>query len=270
MDKRTIEGIESCRPGSVDLQAPEQAEVARQVAADPQVRAHYDRVQQFDAAVRQSLDRVEVPVGLAARIVAALAAAESGGSHLAGVTAALEQPPADEPNAPAVAAASKLPTAWSRRQWLGTLATTAAGLALALVLSRWLGTHELAPIDELAQDWQQLLGERWQDLAKVPRGFAFPPGILGVPGGWQYVADKRLPARGVAYQLHGEHGREALLYVMPLDWPEAPPAPALEPQSTTGGAAIGYWRRGDKLYVLVAPNAASYRQFVSSSPVPVA
>ena len=72
IDRRIIEAIEACRPGSGDLRGADLADVARLVDADPEVRGLYDRVQHWDAAVTSAMQEVSVPAGLAERILARL------------------------------------------------------------------------------------------------------------------------------------------------------------------------------------------------------
>ena len=72
MERRIIEGIESCRPGSDDLLAPELADVAQCIEFDSQAGDAYQRAQKWDASVSRAMEQVEVPAGLSERILAAL------------------------------------------------------------------------------------------------------------------------------------------------------------------------------------------------------
>jgi hypothetical protein len=74
----------------------------------------------------------------------------------------------------------------------------------------------------------------------------------------------------VAYELtHGKAGK-AMLYVARLSRPELQTSPPLSPQPGSVGQAIGYWRSGDIVYVLVAPDGLRYQAFVRSSSAPLA
>ncbi len=291
MDKRIIEGIEACRPGSEDLQSPEMSNVARQVQHDPEVAQFYERVQQWDAAISAAMDQVSVPSGLADRILLRLRSADST---------------PDEPEQPAilngavVAAAltvdqSSLATStlsaasvsmgahdaaggraqstfsrWSRRQWLAAFSTIAAGILVAAFLSTWLPGRADMPLEEIAETWRQQLGPAWHDAQHAPGDFAVPPAILARPAGWQWIVTHG-SGRGVAYELQDRTGAKAVLYVVRLSRPELPTAPPLGPQMTTGGKAVGYWQSAGRVYVLVVPgDDRSYRSFINSSPVPLA
>jgi hypothetical protein len=61
-----------------------------------------------------------------------------------------------------------------------------------------------------------------------------------------------------------------MLYVARLSRPELQTSPPLSPQPGSVGQAIGYWRSGDVVYVLVAPDGLRYQAFVRSSSAPLA
>lgn len=255
MDKRILESIESCRPGSQDLESIELADVAARVEQDANVRAVYERVQRADKALRRAMEQVAVPTGLAERILAQLKAAEEP------VTVA---PRAD------------VPERRDRREWLraGLVATVAASV-LAAVFWGWLQGGSEDSLESLAEAWGQQLEERgetaWQPNAKSPRGFAPPEAITPLPEGWEMAGwqwiDREKTA--VAYRIADGQGGKALLYVTRLQDAESPMAPLASPQLRTGGKAIGYWRTGRLTYVLVVPER-NYRMFVRSAGGPIA
>ena len=49
--QRLWEAMESCRGGIDDLSDPEFAELAEQLAEDPQLRVHFQRLQEADGAI---------------------------------------------------------------------------------------------------------------------------------------------------------------------------------------------------------------------------
>lgn len=275
MDKRTIEGIESCRPGSDDLRQLDLSDVARHLAQDAEARACFERTQQWDAKVAAAMHQVEVPGGLAARLLTTLARS-SADAHLASSQAVgevLQEVDSTSGSAvtvlrPEVPVSSEsTPARWSRRQWIGTLTTVAAGLLLSLLLSN-LRIGENEPLENIAGAWQKALGADWRDMQHAPGGFPLPGGLMGTPSGWQWI-DRQMQVQGVAYQLQDAHGRMATLYVVHLDRPDAPSVPPLHPQAASVWA-VGYWQRGKNVYVLVTRDAATYRRFVNPSPAPLA
>jgi hypothetical protein len=274
MEKRIIEGIEACRPGSEDLHSPELSDVARAVQQDPDVRALYERVQKWDAAISSSIDQVPVPQGLAERILdrlrlaAAAPASQEKAALLNGVAAAATSNLAVS-SAP-VDRVQKTSSRWSRRQWLAGFASIAATLLIAAFLSSWLPSGTDVPLEEIAQGWSDELGADWQDIERSPREFAVPAAVLASPTAWQWIGS-HAAGGGVAYRLQDKNGRQAMLFVVRMSRPGLPSAAPVDPQSNTAGKAVGYWQSGQLVYVLVVPgDERNYRTFVSSSPPPLA
>lgn len=268
MDKRIIEGIEACRPGSEDLRSPDLADVARQIAQDPEARAYYERVQAWDARIAAAIHEVSVPAGLSERILDRLRqetvrdAGDSGtGEIVPAVVGSLEDD----------AQVTRDNTSrWSRRQWLAGFATMAATLLAVAFLSSFFPSRVHEPLEEIAEGWFQQLTPNWQDAAHLPTDFAVPAAVVGSPTGWQWIAS-RAGGGGVAYRLQNARGATAMLYVVQMSRSELPTNPPAQPQSTTQGKAVGYWQSGARVYVLVVTgDERSYRTFVASSPVPLA
>jgi hypothetical protein len=289
MDKRTLEAIESCRPGSEDLRAPELRDVARQLEHDSDAQTRFERIQRWDAKIVDAMQRVDLPVGLAARLLATLARRESPQGQPSTCDSrctSAHAPPrgepcsadfgeamgsiANSPKAESRANVSNPPVSggWSRRQWIGTLTTVAAGLLLAVVLNRVLRTSDSQPLENIAGAWQKALGPAWREMREAPRGFEVPAGVTGKPAGWQWI-DPQFQVRGVAYQLQDAQGSTATLYVARLERLDDPRSPPPHPQSTSVWA-VGYWQDGKNVYVLVTRDEATYRRFVNRAPAPLA
>lgn len=276
MDKRTIELIECCRPGSDDARTVETGELVERMRIDPEARALYERVQQWDAAVSEIMQEIEPAADFQSRLLATLSlpasvAAPPAAGDSAGLPALDEALRVTAANGSVTWAGSTEATTarWSRRQWIGTLSTVAAGLALALVLNSVLRSPQDTPLDEMAGEWQTALTDEWRDMEQAPRGFAVPAGFVGRASSWQWIG-KALQGRGVAYQLRDAQGAAATLYVVQMDRPEEPSAPPNRPQSTTGGRAVGYWQHAGKVFVLVTSSEASYRRLVQPATAPLA
>jgi hypothetical protein len=277
MDKRTREGIEACRPGSDDLHSTELSDVARQVERDPDARAFYDRVQKSDAAIAGAMERVSVPQGLCERLLGALDTSEQACDRslaravdgaVASASAA-HAPAADAPEVAADKPSIAGDSPWSRRRWLGACSAIAATILVAAVLSTWLATSAPVALEDVADSWFEQLTPQWQEIARAPRGFAVPAAVLATPTSWQWIARQSEP--GVAYQLQSPSGHKAMLYVVRMSRPELPGGPPTRPQSATGGRAVGYWRSGQSVYVLVVPgDERSYREFINPAAAPLA
>jgi hypothetical protein len=266
MDKPIREGIEACRPASDDLQSPDMTDVARAVQDDPEARLAYERVQQWDAAMAQSMDQVGVPAGLAERILARLRSAAGETSLLAGAVA----PASDNGEATLEVRVATAPTraGWSRRHWVGAAVSGIVAAALVIAVGYWLQPDSDLPFDLLADQWAGQLSNDWQQAARAPRDFAPPATVLVSPGRWQWI-DRFTTVPVVAYELV-HHKERAMLYVAKTTRPNLPGAPPQRPQSNTGGRAIAWWQSGSHVYVLVVDDERSYRAFVQPSTTPFA
>lgn len=278
IDRRTLEGIEACRPGSDDLQSPQLSDVAREVESNPEAQAAYRRVQAWDAAIAGALEQVPLPAGLAERILDQLKAgqpAAAGKTISASMNSALAVP-ADGASAESDASPSCVRSPWlqlrpgSRRRWLAAASAVAATVLVAVLVARHLRSDVDTPVETMADVWLAGLGSQWHDMHEAPPDFEIPSAIMAEPAGWQRLA-RVAGGRGVAYQLVHRNAGTAKLFVVRLAVAGLPASPPATPQSSTGGKSIGYWRSGAHLYVLVVEgNERSYRAFVNSSRMPLA
>ena len=267
MEKRIIESIEACRPGSDDIAAPDMVDVARHIQQHPQVRLHYERVQEWDTAVSATMEEVGVPEGLAERILDRL---RSQAAVSTSTTRSSGSPPPVEDSAALMLPSQVLASRWSRRQWLAGFTAIAATILVAAFLTVWFPGDRDVPLEDIAEGWLEELGANWQDAEQAPREFRLPGAITASPTGWQWLA-KHSSAQGVVYQLQDRAGATGHLFVVRLTRAGLPATPPSSPQSNTAGKAVGYWQTGDTVYVLVVPgDERDYRAFVSSSPVPLA
>ncbi|MGD9722387.1 MAG: hypothetical protein AB7O59_12860 [Pirellulales bacterium] len=285
IDRHTLEQIDACRPGSVDLQSAELADLQRQVAEDPQVQSVYARTQKWDAAVVAATQRVAVPDGLADRILQALARSATvlpasagqpaaGGLATAIATAASagtfasseSQLVAPEPKPEPATRKAR----FSRRDWLAIGAAVAATVVVATFVSQFVAFGEEATIESMADEWLAELEPKWLNMQTAPRGFAVPGAITAEATGWQRIGQIG-QVRGIAYKLAHATAGTARLFVVRLSKGGVPGAPPAAPQSTTGGKSVGYWQAGGLVYVLVVDgNVRNYRAFVSSAGMPLA
>ena len=247
-DPRFLEAIEVCRPGSDDLSDPELAFVAARMAADPALRAIYDRLQRLDAKVSDAFRDVPLPDGLAGRILDRLAVAAPDRAT----------PDEDVPlvQAPPPSASAKPQPRISRR-WLlagaGSLAAAAAVL-VAVVLFPQPTVHDKVEILDFAMDYFEADGPRRVEgdrVADVPPPDDYPiSGVLqNSQTRWRRVSDF-LDRRGVAYDLARPGAAGATLYVVRCPAPGLPAAPPLRP-SFTRNRSTAAWQQGALLYVLV-------------------
>jgi hypothetical protein len=255
------------------LLARDLSEVARRIEDDPQARLVHQRIEQWDTAIRQSIEEVPVPPGLAERILERLRAARpdeaagaSGGLLSRSVSVALQS---DASSGETQLAPPSTARGWSRRHWVGAAAAALVAGVLVIAVGNWLRPASEVELPVLADQWRERLGDDWQQIARAPENFAVPPSLLVAPQRWQWI-DQFTTVPVAAYELvHAKAGR-AMLYVARMSRAGLPSAPPVSPQSNTGGRAVAWWQTGDRVYVLVVDDERSYRAFVRPSAVPLA
>jgi hypothetical protein len=259
MDKRLIEGIESCRPGSDDLHADEMADVRQRVERDPAAAEAYLRAQRWDAAVTSVLEEVHVPEGLASRLLAGLQAENNVAAREHQMTACTAVP-------------SVRGRPWRRRwvAWSSAVAIAAGAVAVFVASDLWRPASSV-PWEEMADGWLAMLDPSptsWRDVDQSPREFRVPAEIVATAAGWQPIGKSK---HAVAFKLVRADGASAMLYIVRGSDSSLPAAAPADAQSTTGGKAVGYWQRGGFTFILVVPgDQRSYRQFVRATATPLA
>ena len=248
IDRRIIEAIDACRPGSNDLDAPEMNDLARQVKDNRRVAAVFESLQRWDAKIDHAIGNVPVPEGLEAPILARLG------------PGALQQTVA----APAAAGPARWP---GRRSWLAL--AVAASLAMVLATA-WYWTRNVpVTADNLwgqVDNWrQQIDPSAWRSASSAPEGYPASPRVIGRRFGWQPVG-----AGVVAYNLAGPGAAPAVLLVVRArvdGLPRRPPTRA----TWTQNRSLAAWQSGRLLYVLVVDGPpAGYRRLLDLRRPPLA
>jgi hypothetical protein len=259
MDRRTIEIIESCRPGSDDLRDPQFADAAHEIDQDTTAARFYDQTQRQDARIVGAIDQVPVPPGLAERILARLEEHDQA-------VAATEQIIA----ATAETQVRLAITPKSRRRWVQAVAATAAIVVVAITFGHFMRPASQPPLELVAAEFLAELGavnSDWQPMTQAPATAPFPDGVAGTATGWRRLSRGVATAYRVAHPVSGS----AVLFVSRMTSENLPGSPPADPQSATGGQAIGFWKVGPRVYMLVVPgNARNYRAFLHAGPTPVA
>lgn len=255
-DRKLLQRIDACRPGSEDRHDPELAPLAEEAAGE--ARELYERVSMWDQAIGEALENVRVPPGLSDRLLARLAAEQT----VAAAEAVSE-----------TCATSAMPTANTvpRRHWLrwSIGLAAAASIAGAAVIGSWLGQPALTA-DSIRE--QALLFAQQEEpypgkiLAKLrPIDYPLSRHVYRLPGTiWRPVYNfmDQDGLNGVAYELMFR-GSTATLYVVPapeVDVPRVPPARLGTP---TGGRSAVAWQENGLLYVLVVQGSdRDYQSFV--------
>jgi hypothetical protein len=281
MDQHKIrQMIDACRPGSDDVHAPDFAAVAELIERDARSRRLYDRTQRLDIAIGAAFQDVEVPEGLAQRLLAAAVAAqrqsaepiaddplpiEPSSSELP-ASAAFDTErlsAAPDSTSPAETIVSPASQSKSRKRfgWKSIAAgagTLAAVAALALVAVFFLPRSP----SEVSQDEIAKLAAEWTDAALLNQWNQNPAAAPAQ----KYPVDSSLRASVQSWQrLRTRYDSQAVVYSLaPIGQPyvlqvtvrtnekfAVLASPPSRPFSTTGGLSIGAWQRDGVLYVLI-------------------
>jgi hypothetical protein len=278
MDQREASDmIEACRPGSADVDLPEMAALAEQLAANPDLRRRYEQTQRLDARLVDAIGDVPVPQGLRERMLLAVRAGGVGdrdqapGDTLAASLATRFSRAADSEN---IAASSAIR---SRRRTFIAIAAVAAAL-LIFFGGYWFWPRRPAftydRLLTLGGQWfaQMRAHADWQPLPphEIVRDYPPPDAIRTHPDRWADVSDL-IGTPACAYGLTTFDGRRAVLFVIYQPAEIANSTPALTPASSTGGLTIGCWQSGNLAYVLAVEGTdRSYRSLLNETAPPLA
>jgi hypothetical protein len=231
-DERIIEAVEVCRPGRDDMSDPVLVELLEELAVNPELAEHCERLQQCDANLVSAFQSVPVPDGLDRRLLARL-----------------EQAAEETPAATPIRPKHRL-----RRRLLvgGGFAVVAASLVIAAMV------YYSSPPYTQSSVLQQSVAFFQVDLADPgefvehsppPEAYPLSRSVARVQQiQWRPIGDF-LGRKGVAYDL--PVGCRATLYVVRQTVPGLVTNPPLRPQKNTGGLSAATWQEGDLLYVLV-------------------
>jgi len=244
-DERIIEAIEACRPGRDDVGDPALADLAAELAVNPDLAQHYERLQQLDANLGSAFQNVPVPDGLDQRLLARLQQAQAENVPL--------QAEEGERIGSDMATVMR-PNRLSRRR---ILAVGGFAAAAVLVIAATVHIYNSRPYtrDGVLEDSVAFFevespnpGEL-VDRTPPPEGYPFSRSVGRVPQmQWRSIG-KFLGRTGVAYDL--PVCDRATLYVVRQKVPGLAANPPLRPQKDTGGFSAATWQEGELLYVLV-------------------
>jgi len=269
-DPSILEAMEACRPASDDCADPALASLAAKMESDPALRDLYTRLQRVDSVVGDAFRDVPVPDGLAERIMQRLASAR-GGPVASAVEAAAEPAATEEPAAATAGRRERV-----SRRWLlagaGVVSTVLAASVLVAVFFPWPEPepYTRSQVWELAIEFSageaDVVGELIS-VAQPPGEYPFSRDVLPLPDiRWRRI-EGFLGCQGVAYDMLGEGGTAATLYVVECSVPDLPSLPPpLGPSLATGGRSVAAWQSGESgelLYVLVVHGGVrAYRSFL--------
>jgi hypothetical protein len=239
--RKTRDAIESCRPGSADLAAPEMAKLAAEVEQDPAIRAEYERVQRQDGTVARAFEQVPIPEGLPQRLLAALAASADSASSAQVMNATEETILPAAPPAPVT----------SRRWWIASISVAATALIATGLCAWWFWKTPLTS-DQLAQKAQQWTDEvlGLNESSWKPFDSAQFPDLHWQPSRQRVMSTSLDPQAYVFDFRSGGNSRLLLFRVKTSQTIPLPNLPYLA-LSSTGAWRQGAWREGDVIFVAV-------------------
>jgi hypothetical protein len=252
VDAQWLEMIDACRPGRSDHLLADLKPLAEAMAGDPKLADCFDRIQQFDAAIVDSIDDVPLPAGLAQRVLASL---EAASADLPVMVPYL-------PAAPAAAPAKRS----NRRTWLvsGVAAVVACAASLLIGFCFWepattdVGMEEIAEAARLLHEQDHDAWGRLVEDIPAPANFPLGPYLAVSPRSpWRALKRTFLGREGIAYELTAPRQVRATLFVLSaagsLTAPQLQPLPAMpiDGMQNTAGRTTATWSDGTRLYVLV-------------------
>ena len=250
-------GIESCRPGSDDLQLPEMSHVANAIAADPALEECYHDVQEWDTNVAAAFRDVPAPEGLQERLLAALAE---------------QRLDVDEKPEPPAKTVSRRDDS-SRRLWIGGALAASLLIALGVSATVWNWSTPVAVETWVATvtELHGSLPDAWKTAEAAPSdrpSFARLQRDVSVLG-WMPIKSK-FDSSAVAYRLEHPRGATATLFVFrpaAID-PNLPLAPPAEPSQRNSRLTTGVWTSDGLVYALVVDGGREqYQGFLRSNSV---
>jgi hypothetical protein len=255
-DRRILEAMDACRPGSDDVGDPGLAPLAAELAANAEFEELFTRLQKLDATLAGAIQDVPPPAGLADRLLVRLATSEAVEGRVSADMAA-------------VAAVGGTVAPASRRlrnhyfRWVVAASVLAAVAVPALVaVLQWRAAHQFTPQSVVSEGLGFYVSEtrgpaQFVDDVAPPSALPLSRAVLPLRGVRWRAIQGFLDRAGLAYDLAGPGGAQATLYVVRRTVAGAPAAPPVCPFLATGNCSTSTWQEAGLLYVLVVRGDAS-------------
>ncbi len=234
--------VDACRPGYADWEMSELAALREQLD-DQELRAVLERSQQFDAWVQEHLHDVEVPEGLADRLLAGLS-----------IGALQDDLPDDARCAPG-ADQIDVDRRFDWRTMLALAMSMAAVVAFVVALTVWDRPREVfsaGQLQGLALSWpDEISSAGWRAIDDPTFSGSPPNSPLGrAVRRWKVV---ELPevSQVIGYQLPGVGPAMAYLFEIPARRANVSAVTPPRRPFATQGVCVGIWKQGSSVYVLV-------------------
>ncbi len=280
--RRLLEAIDACRPTSAgdetgDLDRSESEFLAEHLRQQPADRALLENSQAFDQGVRRHIEEVDVPVGLADRILTAVGQQATGDVVGKAVDAAADVEPAAET---VELAARATPTNGSSQRmrrgllWVGAPLAAAAGIYLLVTSLTARATLSGSEIETAAGFWLEEQTQRaTRPFASAPRDYPPSPRVNVAANTTTWANIRSFLGRtGVVYYLRNAAGDTASLIVIPHAG-SSPQSPRLDVSANapitpvfTMGRTTDVWIENKLVHVLVVNgDRAAFDRFMGRS-----
>ncbi|MEX0938144.1 MAG: hypothetical protein WDZ59_09825 [Pirellulales bacterium] len=251
MDKRLLEQLEACRPGSSDLSLPEMSQLAARLASDPEVAAHAARIQHSDAKFRLAFQEVDVPDDMKDRLLQRLAI--------------------EAKSTPAEGPVESAKANWRIRRW-AIAAVCLAATIVGLLTAWWaIPNHpELTDenVEQIAEGWFLLVDQAgtWHQDKRVSEQYPVSPRVRGKVRRWMPLPAVAYDRDAVAYDLTPSVGGPRItLIVLRAKVEGLMNRPDPSPPYTQK-RSISAWQSGNLLYVVqVEGRELDYSRYVDTS-----
>lgn len=263
-----LTALDAHHPGESLADDPALVDVARALENDAAARRLRERVERADRRIGAAMQAVDVPAGLAERLLAGLPAMECETKPVASDSAAADA----SADAVQIASRSGSGRRWRRRAFLAGGVAAIAG-AVMLAIHFWPKPLEPWSADEVLD---AAIALYTRDVRTAGRPLAERPGdlppsdeLVNLPQNtlWRRIEDALAGSDAVAYDIELFPGgsRGTLYAFSPLaevtGLPDAPPQVPATP--TTQGVCAAAWKHRGVIYVLVVEGGPrEYKQFL--------
>lgn len=247
-----IEALEACRPGSDDLADPQMAQLQAHIARDPELDDLHARLQKLDVQLAGALFDLDVPPGLADRLLARLSE-----TAVASEVEPVESRPCGGIAAVSVARVAVRRTGWLARSRRWLVASAALAMVLVVAVALWpRGPAQYtagAVLEAAVEFFHNDPGGEAKLVSQASPPWAFPYSRALISHGsirWRRV-EGLLGVRGLAYDLPSGGAGRATLYVVDCPVSDLPDEPPLRPSYSTANCSCAVWMEHGLAYILV-------------------
>lgn len=268
-----LTALDAHHPGESLADDPALVDVAQALSSDPGARRLRERIEYADRRIGTAMQAVDVPTGLAERLLAGLPVADCESEPTAAAPPRTEPAASDTgPEPVRLAPAARSGSRWQRRAFLAGGVAAIAG-AVMLAIHFWPKPAEPWSADEVLDAaialYTRDVRSPGQPLAERPNDLPPSGELVSLPRTtrWRWIEDALAGSDAVAYEIELFPGgpRGTLYAFLPAaevtGLPDVPPRVPATP--TTQGVCAAAWQERGAVYVLVVEGGSrEYQQFL--------